>query len=147
VEKVLIAYASRTGNTRQIAEYIAEGIRIGGAEAAVKDVKDIKKVEELEDYSAVIVGSPTYHGEMLQSAKTFLFLMEKANLKDKVGGAFGSYGWSGEAQDRIYNTMRNIFEMNVSGGAFRLKSPEVKGAVKVSQDYGRTIVKKLKRYS
>lgn len=147
MKKVLIAYATRTGNTQQIAEYIAEGVRIGGAEATVKDVKNITNHEELEKYDAIIVGSPTYHGEMLQSAKTFLFLMEKANLKEKTGGSFGSYGWSGEAQDRIYNTMRNIFNMHVSGGAFRLKSPEVKGAIKASQDYGSTIVKKLKRYA
>ncbi|MBN1573385.1 MAG: FprA family A-type flavoprotein [Deltaproteobacteria bacterium] len=145
MKKVLIAYASRTGNTQQIAEQIAEGVRLGGAEAVVKDVKEIKEVEELDGYAAIILGSPTYHGEMLQSVKTFLFLMEEAKLKEKVGGVFGSYGWSGEAQDRIYNTMRNIFDMKVMGGAFRLKSPEAKGAVKASHDYGRTIVKKLRR--
>lgn len=142
MSKVLITYASRTGNTQQIAEYIAEGVRIVGADATIKDVKDIKDAEELHGYKAIILGSPTYHGEMLPSVKTFLFLMEKANLKDKVGGAFGAYGWSGEAQDRIYNTMRNIFDMDVKGGALRLKSPEVKGAIGAAQEYGRTIGKK-----
>lgn len=143
MSRVLIAYASRTGNTQQIAEYIAEGVRIVGAEATVKDVKEIGDAEELNGYGAIIIGSPTYHGEMLASVKTFLFIMEKAHLKGKVGGAFGAYGWSGEAQDRIYNTMRNIFDMDLKGGALRLKSPEVKGAIEAAQDYGRTIAKKL----
>jgi flavorubredoxin len=45
--------------------------------------------------------------------KTFLFMAEKASLAGKAGGAFGSFGWSGEANDRIYQTMKNVFQMNM----------------------------------
>ena len=87
--KALIVYASRTGETRQIADLIAEGIRFSGHEAEVVESKAIKSEADLEGYDAYAFGSSTYHGEMLQAMKTFLFIAEKANLKGKIGGAFG----------------------------------------------------------
>ena len=109
--KALIVYATRTGETERIGNLIAEGIRFSGQEAKVVDVKEIKKETDLQGYDALVFGSATYHGDMMQSMKTMLFLAEKANLADKVGGAFGAFGWSGEAPDRIFETMRNIFVM------------------------------------
>ncbi len=100
--KALIVYTTRTGDTQRIAERIAEGIRFEGVEAEVADVSTIKKETDLNGYDGYVFGSPTYHGDMLQPMKTFLFLAEKADLEGKAGGAFGAFGWSGEAPDRIY---------------------------------------------
>jgi multimeric flavodoxin WrbA len=74
----------------------------------------VKKEADLDGYDAYVFGSATYHGEMMQSMKTMLFLAEKANLEGKVGGSFGAFGWSGEAPGRIYETMKNIFKMNMA---------------------------------
>jgi len=95
--KALIVYATRTGETEKIANLIAEGIRFSGHEAEIKKVTDVKKEDDLKGYDAVVLGSPTYHGEMVQGMKTLLFMAEKAELNGKVGGAFGAFGWSGEA--------------------------------------------------
>jgi flavorubredoxin len=141
--KVLIVYATRTGETQQIADLIAEGVRFSGHEADVCNVKDIKNETELEGYDGYVFGSSTYHGEMLQGMKTFLFLAEKANLEGKVGGSFGAYGWSGEANDRIFETMKHILKMNLVGDTLRLKSSSLGGGMQMAQDYGREIVKKL----
>jgi flavorubredoxin len=141
--KALVVYATRTGETRQIAELIAEGIRFGGHEAEVVEAKKIKSESDLENYDAYAFGSPTYHGEMLQTMKTFLFIAEKVDLANKPGGAFGSYGWSGEANDRIFNTMKHIFKMDLVGDTLRLKSSSLGGGLKMAQDYGREIAKKL----
>jgi flavodoxin len=43
MKKVLISYFSRTGKTQQMAEYIAEGIRISGHEAELRKISDIKE--------------------------------------------------------------------------------------------------------
>ena len=118
--RVLIVYATRTGETQQIADLIAEGIRFTGHEAEVVDVKKIKSEADLENYDAYAFGSSTYHGEMLQAMKTFLFIAEKANLANKPGGAFGAFGWSGEANDRIFNTMKHILKMETLN--YRLKT-------------------------
>jgi NAD(P)H dehydrogenase (quinone) len=141
--KALVVYATRTEQTKQIAEYIAEGIRFTGAEAIVVNVKKIKTEADLAGYDAYVFGSPTYHGEMLEAMKTMLFLAEKAELQGKVGGAFGAYGWSGEALERIYATMENVFRMNMVKDPLRLKSGLLGGGMQMAQAYGREIGKKL----
>ena len=141
--KALIVYATRTGETRQIADLIAEGFRFSGHEAEVVDAKNIKSEADLEGFDAYVFGSSTYHGEMLQAMKTFLFIAEKANLAGKPGGAFGSFGWSGEANDRIFDTMKHILKMDVVGDTLRLKSSSLEGGLQMAQDYGREIAKKL----
>ncbi len=141
--KVLIVYASRAGETQKIGELIGEGIRISGHEAVLKKAADIKKHEDLDGYDAYVFGSATYHGEMIQGMKTMLFLAEKAGLDKKVGGAFGAFGWSGEAPDRIFDTMKNIYKMTMVGGSLRLKASYIGGGVKMAQDYGQEIAAKL----
>jgi len=141
--KVLVTYATRSGNTKEISELIAEGIRMGGMQASVKNVLDIKTEKDLEGYDAYVFGSATYHGDMMGSLKTMLFLCEKVSLEGKPGGAFGAFGGSGEAPDRIYQTMKNIFKMNMTSDPLRLKSCSLEGGTKMAQDYGREIAKKL----
>lgn len=141
--KTLIVYATRTGETQKIGELIAEGVRIAGHQAEVVDVKKINSEAALQDYDAYVFGSATYHGEMLQAMKTFLFLAEKANLEGKIGGAFGAFGWSGEANDRIFDTMKHILKMNMVADTLRLKSSTLGGGIQMAQDYGREIAKKL----
>ena len=143
MSKVLIIYATRAGETRKIAELIAEGIRISGIEAVVTDVKDITSEKNLQGYDALVFGSATYHGGMMKTMETLLFMAEKAELESKIGGAFGAFGWSGEAPDRIYDTMKNIFKMNMVGTPLRLKSSSLGGGIQMAQDYGREIAKKL----
>jgi flavorubredoxin len=140
---VLIVYATRTGETGRIAELIAEGVRFGGSQAKVVNVSEIKAESALAGYEALVFGAPTYHGDMIQSMKTFLFLAEKAELAGKVGGAFGAFGWSGEAPDRIYDTMKHIFQMDMVGNPLRLKSSKLGGGMQMAQDYGRQIATKL----
>jgi flavorubredoxin len=143
VARVLVVYATRTNETKAIAELVAEGIRFTGGEANVVNVNEIKKESDLEGYDAYVFGSATYHGEMLQPMKTMLFLAEKADLAGKVGGAFGAFGWSGEAPERIFETMKHIFKMDMVSGPLLLKSASLGGGTKMAQDYGRDIGKRL----
>ncbi|QTA92479.1 flavodoxin domain-containing protein [Desulfonema magnum] len=141
--KVLVVYATRTGETQSIADLVAEGIRFSGAEAVVTNINDIKTEADLQGYDGLVFGSATYHGDMMQKMKTMLFLAEKAGLEGKVGGAFGAFGWSGEAPDRIFDTMKNIFKMDMVSAPLRLKSSMLGGGTKMAQDYGREIAAKL----
>jgi len=141
--KALIVYVSRTGDTEEIGNLIAEGLRISGVDATVLDARAIQKESELEAYNALVFGSPTYHGDMMQPMKTFLFMAEKAVLKGKTGGAFGAFGWSGEAPDRIYDTMEHIFNMKMVDEPLRLKSSRVQGGINAAQDYGKAVAEKL----
>jgi len=141
--KVLIVYASRSGETEKMATIIAEGVRFSGNEAEVKSVKDIGSENDTDGYDALVLGSATYHGDMIQPMKTLLFLLEKAALEGKPGGSFGAFGWSGEAPDRIFDTMKHIYKMDMVSGAMRLKSTYIGGGITMAQDYGKEIAAKL----
>ena len=144
MKKVLIVYSSRTGETKNIADLIGEGIRFEGLEAEIRNGSAIKKESDLEGFDGYVFGSATYHGEMIQAMKGILFLAEKAGLEGKVGGSFGAFGWSGEAPTRIFDTMKNIFKMDMVGGPLRLKSANLGGGSQMAQDYGREIAKRMK---
>ena len=81
--KVLVVYASRSGETEKIANLIAEGVRLTGNEAGVKNVNDIKKESDLQGFDGYAFGSATYHGSMMQGMKTMLFLAEKAGRSEE----------------------------------------------------------------
>ena len=138
--KVLIAYYSRNGHTENMANYIAEGIRIAGCEATVTPISEIKNEKDLKGYDAYLFGCPTYHRDMTANMKSFLFLVEKANLEGKPGGAFGSYTHSGDAPGVIFDTMEYVFKMKVTNlGSFKLKEATIGDNIKSCQDYGKVI--------
>lgn len=143
MNKALIVFSTRTGATRKIGEIIAEGLRFSMIDVTLKDAKDIKKEKDLEGYDAYVFGSSTYHGEMMNSMKTLLFLAEKADIAGKTAGAFGSFGWSGEAAERIFDTMKNIFAMDMVSSPLMLKSADVDGGIKMAQGYGKELAAKL----
>ena len=146
MKKVLIAYYSRTGKTEKMAEYIAEGVRFSGNEVVQKKIAEIKNEKDLAGFDAYIFGCPTYHKDMTENMKTFLFLAQKANLAGKVAGAFGSHTHSGEAPQLIFDTMEYVFKMNMSNlGPFALKEAMVgtSEGLHACQDYGKAIGKQL----
>lgn len=146
MKKVLIAYYSRTGNTEKMAEYIAEGVRFGGNQAELKKIAELKSEKDLAGFDAYVFGCPTYHRDMTENFKTFLFLAQKANLGGKPGGAFGSHTHSGESSGYIFDTMENVFRMSMTSlGPFMLKEgviPTQEG-MHACQDYGKSIAKML----
>jgi NAD(P)H dehydrogenase (quinone) len=94
MSKVLIIYDSRTGNTEKMASAVADGARsIDGTEVVVKTV-DKAKVDELLGFDAIILGSPTYYGNVSGKLKEFIDKTYNIHgkLEGKVGGAFTSSG-------------------------------------------------------
>lgn len=90
---------------------VAEGAR--AVQSTEVEVKFQVAPEELANYGAIVIGTPTYHHDMSLDLKN---LFEEAaekniNLKGKIGTAFGSYGWSGEALRLVLEIMKNKFQM------------------------------------
>lgn len=143
--KALVVYATRSGETKAMAERIAEGVRFEGCEAKVIEVTDINDEEDLSGYDAYLFGSATYHGDMIRGMKSLLSMAENNNLEGKKGGSFGAFGWSGEAPDLIYDIMKGALKMDMVSGPLKLKSVLLDGGTHMAQDYGRDIGKKLNR--
>ncbi len=111
--KILILYYSQSGNTEKMAQAIAKGAKNAGTSDV--ELSYHVEAEELSMFDAILMGAPTYHHDMPIDMKK---LFERAavkgiNLKGKVGAAFGSYGWSGEAPNLVLEIMKNKFEMRV----------------------------------
>jgi len=144
MKKVLIAYYSRTGKTEKMAEDISEGVRFSGNATEVKKIADINSEKDLVPYDGFIFGCPTYHKDMTENFKTFLFLAHKGNLAGKIGGAFGSSTHSGEAPGFIFDTMEHVFKMEMTNlGPFGLREAQVDTTegMRACQDYGRALGK------
>ena len=146
MSRILIAYFSLTGNTQQMAQYMAEGVRFSGNEVVVRKISDIKSADDLVGYDGYIFGSPTYHRDMAAPMKTFLFLVQKANLEGKLAGAFGSYTHSGDAPHIIFETMQYVYKMKPFNlGSFRLLDAQIETpeGTHACHDYGKVFGESL----
>ena len=147
MKKILIAYFSLTGTTQKMAEYMAEGVRISGQQVTIKKVSDIKTIEDVAGYDGYIFGSLTYHRNMAEPVKPFLFLARKANLEGKLGSAIGSYTHDGTAPEMIFNTMQYVFKMEpFELGPFNLLEAKVDTSegMHACHDYGKVFGETLK---
>jgi NAD(P)H dehydrogenase (quinone) len=92
--RVLVVYDSRTGNTEKMAMAVADGAKlVKGTKVAVLSV-DRAKMRDLTEADAIILGSPTYYGNMSGKMKSFIDRTYSIHgkLVGKIGGAFTSSG-------------------------------------------------------
>ncbi len=115
--------------TKQLAEKIAEGIEKVDKEVVVKlfnvaknDNNDL--ITEVFKSKTVIIGSPTVGNSILHSVAGFIHLMKGLKFKNKKAAAFGCYGWSGEGNKEISESMKNAgFEIIDEDGLRNLWNP------------------------
>jgi len=84
--KVLVAYASKAGSTKGIAEFIGEKLRARGVPA---EVYDVGAVHRPEDYDAFVVGSGVYMFHWIKEAKHFI-IKNRAILERRPVWLFSS---------------------------------------------------------
>lgn len=152
MKTVLVAYFSAAGTTRQMAEFIAEGVRFGGQEAITKSIDDIKDAAGLGGYDGYIFGSPTYTLNIPPPMQAFLQMADKSALKGKPGGAFGAYTHDVNYQHDAHAPALILSNMEKAGkmkpfelGPLILREDILKTreGIKACQDYGRIFGEKL----
>jgi len=89
--KGIVIYYSRSGNTKQMAEIMAEAMNETGLKTECKSVDKVK-AEDLLTFDAIVVGSPTYYGHMAGPIKQLFddAVTFHGQLDGKVGAAFSS---------------------------------------------------------
>jgi len=97
---VAIVFDTMWEGTKKMAEAIAKGLNEKGKKckiinASVTDKSDL--VVDIFKAKGIIVGSPTVNNNVLSAISVVLEEIKSLKFKNKVGAAFGSYGWSGEA--------------------------------------------------
>ena len=109
--RMLIAYYTRSGNTKALAEAVAGGARdVKDVEVAIKAVQQVL-VRELTSYQAIILGSPVYYGTMAWEVKKLLddSVALHGKLAGKVGGAFAtSANLAGGNETTILNILNAL---------------------------------------
>lgn len=147
--KAIIIWETRTGATSAIALEIEEVLKAAGIEVTTKRILNAKEegydlAGALKSVDAVILGSPTYHSDMIPPVKDFLIEMKEAGLKGKIGAAFGSCGWSGEAVQMITEAMKNILKMNVIEPGLKLIDRPSGSTLEECKNFSKTIADKIK---
>jgi flavodoxin I len=142
MSKVLVIYYSRSGNTEKMAKAVAEGAQSN--QNVTVDLNYHIEAEELSSYDAILVGTPTYHTQMPIDFKNLFeeVSTKHINLKNKVGSAFGSYGWSGEAPQAVSEILKK-FEMQVIEPPIRAKYKPDQQALEACMNLGRRVAKQL----
>jgi len=112
-KKVLsIFYLTSYKNTQDMAEAIYEGAE--SVDGIVANVYDLASIEEsnminiLEESDGILIGAPTINADAPKPVWELLSCMMLLEKRGKVGGAFGSYGWSGEAVDMIIHRLKSL---------------------------------------
>ncbi|MBM4325962.1 MAG: flavodoxin family protein [Deltaproteobacteria bacterium] len=106
---VLILYYSKTGNTRKLAEKVAEGVRsVSGVEAVMKTTQEVTR-DDFVNAAGIIAGSPVYFGVMAADLKRVFdeFVGVRKQMENKVGAAFASSGyWAGGNETTIISILQ-----------------------------------------
>jgi flavorubredoxin len=96
----VVLYDTMWQATRRMAEAVGDGLTAEGVShklfhVAISDRNDI--LTEIFKSRGVVIGSPTLNNGVLPGVSPILEDLRGLRFQNKVGAAFGSYGWSGEA--------------------------------------------------
>lgn len=145
--KVFIPYVSAYGNTEKIGEKIGEGIKAAGdVDVETMDVElvdlDIIK-EKVEESTAIIIGSTTINQNTLLPIYKLLSMIDPITNKGKLSGAFGSFGWSGEAVKIIQDNLKNLKLKLYDDKGLKVNFIPFDEALEKAYEYGKGFGEKL----
>ncbi len=99
-KKAIVVYDTMWHSTQKMAEAISAGISAEGVSARPIHIRSSHRSDimtEVLDAKAIVVGSPTLNNNLFPTVSDILTYMKGLKPKNKIGAAFGSYGWSGES--------------------------------------------------
>lgn len=146
-DKAVIVYDTMWHSTETMAKAILDGLVEKGVSVTMFDLavnhrSDV--VTELLDAKAVIVGSSTLNNGMLPRMADMLCYMKGLRPAKRIGAAFGSYGWSGEAVKHIVKQLEEM-KMEVAHPGVRIQyAPEHEG-LKQCVELGRQVADAMRK--
>jgi len=139
--KAIIIYDTMWHSTEMMAKAIADGLIESGISVKIMNLacdhrSDI--ITELIDSKAVLLGSSTLNNGMLPKMADMLCYMKGLRPINKLGAAFGSYGWSGEAVKHMVKAMEDM-KMKVFGPGIAQQFVPNHDGLKKCVDLGREV--------
>ena len=145
---VVIAYVSAYGYTRSLAEAIAKGVQEAGVNVKVFDLVTASAEEAkaaIADADGFLLGSPTLVGDALPPVYDMMLGLNPIIHRGKFAGAFGSYGWSGEAVPNLVARMQQLkLSMPLEGMKIRFKptQQDLDNAVSYGKQFAEAVLAK-----
>jgi len=144
-KRAVIVYDTMWGSTERVAKALAEGISSEGVVVnlyRLRDTHNSDVIAEILEARAVLVGSPTLNNGLFPSVASFLAYMKGLKPRNKIGAAFGSYGWGGGAKRAVEAEMKaagvELLESDLDYN-YRPTEKELEEAV----EFGRTVARKI----
>ena len=143
MSKLTIIYGTGTGNTGRMAMAIEEGAKGAGVEVTINKI-DKDTLVDIENADAIAIGSATYKGAAMPTVINYVKAMADQPVKGKVGVAFGSYGWSGEAAN-VIGKMLEDYGMDVIKPNMRIKRQPSSDGIEECKKLGNQIADKINK--
>lgn len=144
--KAVVVYDTMWHATEKMAEAIADGLAQEGIEVKLFEMKSSDRSEvmtEILDAKAVIVGSATLNNGILPTVADILCYMKGLRPTDKIGFAFGSYGWSGEAVKLITEALEEM-KVKIVNGGIRVKFTPTHDDFRKCAELGKKVGQEIK---
>ena len=140
-KKAVVIYDTMWKSTENMANAIAEGIASTGVAVKPIHIRSSHRSDimtEVLDAAAVVVGSPTLNNQMFPTVADVLTYMKGLKPVDRIGGAFGSYGWSGESVKLVAAEMEAMKFNMIDAGPRLQYVPDSEG-IEACYAYGQKI--------
>jgi flavorubredoxin len=126
---MLVFYASAYGATARMAQEIASSATAAGIKVSLLDVATTTITDSLsaiEAADAIVVGSPTINGDAVKPIWDLLSSLATIKVRGKIGAAFGSNAWSGEAPELLAERLKGL--------KFKVVEPPLKSSLSPTQE-------------
>ena len=143
---LVIFYISSYGNTARMALAVRDGAEeIDGVRASLYDLQGGEVtpfVDLIEEADGIVFGSPTINGDAVKPIWDLLSSLAVVSIKDKLGAAFGSYGWTGEAVSMLEDRLRGL-KLRVPVSGVRVKLIPTEEELDKCRQFGRQLAEHL----
>lgn len=146
-DKALIVYDSMWGSTEKIAYALREGIEEAGIRVTMRNLKNSHISDIITDVLStklILIGSPTLNNGLLPSLGGFLTYLKGLRPKKRIGFAFGSYGWGGQAVGEIEKVMNDL-SWDLPVDSININYIPDKNELQNMKKIGKNLVKYIKR--
>ena len=145
--KALVIYDTMWESTHKMAKAITAGIENTGVSVKLINLAHNHRSDVMTDVlnaKAVVLGSATLNNGLLPRMAGFLMYMRGLKPTNKIGAAFGSYGWSGEAV-KLMNTAMEEMKFDIIEPGMRVKyvpgHTDLQECVEMGRRVGEAVIK------
>lgn len=143
--KALVIYDTMWHSTEKMATTLVEALGEEGVDAKSIHLRSWHRSDvltEVLDAGAIVIGSPTLNNGLFPTVSDFLTYMKGLKPKNKVGAAFGSYGWSGEAV-KLINEHLEAMKFDVVDPGLKVQFVPDNECIEACQELGKKIARAL----